>query len=324
MTKARQVSQFTDPALDRQIKEIIRAVNATDDATEEVKDVVSKVIGVEVDDPTKARDGMLVVDARNEAWANAVEYASKTNTVRDGETFSTIKQTAQEVTGIVTGFGIDDPLNPGSYSLIRQGLDEIHLKVNKDEVVSAINLSPEGVRISGEKITLDGRVAVDGALFLNGNRVDPIGAGGIQIGACTATAAAYSDDSTSRSVVGVGPVGIWTDLGFDFFLPPSGDSDSTQVMVSFDASLGVNSNGVYRAAVGFRVLKNNVPLGPISMVSVENGHLVICPVHIQTVVNVDERITNWFRVQFCRFEGSMDDTIECFNCQSWNFIYLRR
>lgn len=63
---------------------------------------------------------------------------------------STIEQTAERIELEV----FDEKGN----SRIRQLSDEIDLKVNKDEIISEINLSDEGILISGNKIDIEGNV----------------------------------------------------------------------------------------------------------------------------------------------------------------------
>lgn len=314
MTKARQVAQFTDPALDRQIKELIRAVNSTDDATEEVKDVVGKVIGVEIDDPTKARDGMLVVDARKEAWNSAVDYANKVNTVSDGENFSTIKQTAQEITGIVTGFGIDDPLNPGSYSLIRQGLDEIHLKVNKDEVISAINLSPEGVRVSGEKITLNGNVNIDGTFAINGQHIAPE-----SVTSTVTTFTAVDDIFTSAPSAS----GMWFTLPyFNATIPPTG-SGVTRVVITLNCTLGGYGNSAlgYGPYIRYRLKVDGDGIASTTCAYHTNGsNDILTPATFTYQTEWDESAPHTIQLEYY----SNGDDIAYYNTFNYTLIYLRR
>src|SRR5690606_31359430 len=65
--------------------------------------------------------------------------------------FSAIKQTADEISSIVALLN-SDPDAADQFSAITQLASEIDLRVHKDEVITAINLSPEGVAIQANKV----------------------------------------------------------------------------------------------------------------------------------------------------------------------------
>lgn len=68
--------------------------------------------------------------------------------------YSSIRQTHEQITSIVAMLE-SDPDDPRQYSAIRQLVDEIDLRVKADEIITAINLSKEGVRIRGNRVEID-------------------------------------------------------------------------------------------------------------------------------------------------------------------------
>src|SRR5699024_2878220 len=62
-----------------------------------------------------------------------------------------------------------------SYSKIDLLSDRIEMKVNVDGVVSSVNLSKEGVRISGNKLWLDGETRIENAIIKSAH-IDSINA----------------------------------------------------------------------------------------------------------------------------------------------------
>ncbi|WP_018249712.1 phage tail protein [Orenia marismortui] len=82
----------------------------------------------------------------------------------DPAQFSSIKQTAESILNIVSVLE-SDPEDANQYSAIKQMLNQIQLRVVKDELISQINLSPESVKIQGNRIVITGDTVVeDGAL----------------------------------------------------------------------------------------------------------------------------------------------------------------
>ena len=123
---------------------------------------------------------------------------------KTAETRASIAKTAGEIRLEVS------ELDEENKSLIRQNAEQIELRVTKDGVISAINLSPESVSIQAGKISLEGAVSInrtfqidkDGYLRCTGGTV-----GGFSIG----TRALYNGLSTldgTENGVYVGTDGI--------------------------------------------------------------------------------------------------------------------
>lgn len=96
-----------------------------------------------------------------------------------------IAQTSTSIQSVVNE--LNKTTGRSAYSAINQLKDEINLKVGADEVVSAINLSPAEIKISGKKIILDGDTVINGKIIKDG-MIDnnAVGPNTIQSGAITA------------------------------------------------------------------------------------------------------------------------------------------
>lgn len=79
---------------------------------------------------------------------------------------SSIQQTSQNITAIVTELG----KNPEdcSYSAISQLQNNINLRVEKDKVISQINLSPETITIDGKLLHITGDTLIDNNVIVGG------------------------------------------------------------------------------------------------------------------------------------------------------------
>ena len=103
------------------------------------------------------------------------------------------------------------------YTKIRQTEDSVALKVDKNGVISSINLSPETIRIQGSKIQLDGDVSFTNSFSIDGNQVSitNISGGNIktstitsaQIAADTITAANIAANTITGDKIAVGTIG---------------------------------------------------------------------------------------------------------------------
>ena len=66
--------------------------------------------------------------------------------------FSSIRQTAQEIASVVGT--LNSPMDhPQQYSAIRQAAQEIDLRVRRDGVIAAINMSPEEIQILAQRLS---------------------------------------------------------------------------------------------------------------------------------------------------------------------------
>ena len=93
---------------------------------------------------------------------------------------SSINQQADRITTIVTNLN-DDDLAAENYSAIAQMQDNIELRVAKNGVVSALNLTPETARIKGKLISLDGDVSVSGYFWSNAVQAKSIAASKLNV-----------------------------------------------------------------------------------------------------------------------------------------------
>lgn len=104
----------------------------------------------------------VLVDGDNSTWLVSPQPAYAEGADSQGQ-FSNLSITPWSITSIVSTLS-SDPSGPTQFSAIRQLKNEVDIRVRSDNVVSSINLSPETVRISGQKIQLNGSVAVTGNL----------------------------------------------------------------------------------------------------------------------------------------------------------------
>lgn len=111
---------------------------------------------------------------------------------------SSISQQADRITTIVTNLN-DDDLAAENYSAIAQMQDNIELRVAKDGVVSALNLTPETARIKGKLITLDGNTSVSGYFWANAVSAKSIDASKLNVSSLSALTANFGTFTTSVS-----------------------------------------------------------------------------------------------------------------------------
>jgi len=86
-----------------------------------------------------------------------------------------------------------------NYSAIAQLQDNIELKVSKNGVVSAINLTPETARIKGKLITLDGDTSVNGYFWANAVQAKSIDASKLNVSSLSALTATIGTLQTKTS-----------------------------------------------------------------------------------------------------------------------------
>ena len=120
-----------------------------------------------------------------------------TETNHYNDSVSRINAQADRITSIVTNLG--DSSKARTYSAIAQMQDNIELKVAKNNVVSQINLSKEGVRIKGNLISLDGDVQVGGYFWSNAVSAKSIDASKLNVTSLSALTANFGTFTTSTS-----------------------------------------------------------------------------------------------------------------------------
>lgn len=92
-----------------------------------------------------------------------------------------------------------------SQSVISQLSDSVNLRVEKDDIINQINISEEGVLISGEKLILDGDTTINGDFLLDGSaNIKDASIGTAQIGTIDAAQASIinvdADNITSGTI----------------------------------------------------------------------------------------------------------------------------
>lgn len=90
-------------------------------------------------------------------------------TVQDNVTkmSSQIKQNADSITSVVTNLS-DSEKAKNNYSAIAQLIDDINLRVSKDDVVNQINISKESILIDGNKTHITGDTKIDKNVIVGG------------------------------------------------------------------------------------------------------------------------------------------------------------
>ena len=80
---------------------------------------------------------------------------------------SQIKQNADSITSVVTNLS-DSEKAKNNYSAIAQLIDDINLRVAKDDVVNQINISKESILIDGNKVHITGDTKIDKNVIVGG------------------------------------------------------------------------------------------------------------------------------------------------------------
>jgi phage baseplate assembly protein gpV len=80
---------------------------------------------------------------------------------------SQIKQNADSITSVVTNLS-DSEKAKNNYSAIAQLIDDINLRVSKDDVVNQINISKESILIDGNKVHITGDTKIDKNVIVGG------------------------------------------------------------------------------------------------------------------------------------------------------------
>ena len=122
--------------------------------------------------PTTLGDALKTAYARVDKAAGQIELVAK-NSQETLEEVAALKIQANQISSEVTRI---DGSTSTLQSQIQQTADNINLKVSKDEIISAINLSTEAIDISADKINLSGYVTVndlkgEGTTTINGSNI---------------------------------------------------------------------------------------------------------------------------------------------------------
>jgi hypothetical protein len=130
--------------------------------------------------------------------SSTVATNKQTETTHYNGLTSSINQQADRVTSIITNLN-DSTKAKQNYSAIAQMQDNIELKVAKNGVVAALNVTPETVRIKGKLITLDGDTSVSGYFWANAVSAKSIDATKLNVSSLSALTANFGTFTTSTS-----------------------------------------------------------------------------------------------------------------------------
>ena len=121
-----------------------------------------------------------------------------TETSHYNDAVSRVNVQADRITTIITNLNDADDAAE-AYSAIAQMQDNIELRVAKNGVVSALNLTPETARIRGKLITLDGDTSVSGYFWANAVSAKSIDASKLNVTSLSALTANFGEFTTAVS-----------------------------------------------------------------------------------------------------------------------------
>ena len=130
----------------------------------------SSVVDTLSGDLTQLDAGLTV--ANNAITANVNEM-SRINGVVEQHGLD-ITATAQEMSTKMTSVQVEDLLTGKAYatqSQLTQTSDKIDLRVSKDDVINAINVSTEGIKLDGSKVTITGDTTFNSDVVMNSGKI---------------------------------------------------------------------------------------------------------------------------------------------------------
>ena len=177
--------QDLDAVLNKQLQDLANEAAAASTAAGQAKETanganVSAVQAKEIADKANVTSGIARTGAinANSIAIQAKEFANGASnvawraqgTATDAKntadrTVVQVRQTQDSISSIVAKLS-GNPQNSG-YSAITQIYNGLQLKVNQGDIVSAINVSPWGVRIDGRLLHITGNTQFDGSIIAN-------------------------------------------------------------------------------------------------------------------------------------------------------------
>lgn len=175
------------PTIDRtKIDESIKNALEIADAQPDINDTVAGNLKEFKDSTGNALEANATAINQN---AESITALAKRVTITEGgikTNTSAITQNAESITGIVSELNSTDP-SKSNYSAFVALADAIELRVMKDGIISAINLSPELITIDGKFLHITGTTLIDNNVIVGGNiAANSITSAHIQANAITA------------------------------------------------------------------------------------------------------------------------------------------
>lgn len=165
------------------------------------------------------------------------------------------------ISSVITNLN-DSDLASENYSAIAQLQDNIELKVSKDGVVSAINLTPETARIKGKLITLDGDTSVNGYFWANAVQAKSIDVSKINADKLSALSANIGSVN-GGTITGTTIVGSTIrNAGNTFSVDANGNIKGAKLTTATITSGTINASLI--TAAGFQVKASTIASGTVS------------------------------------------------------------
>ena len=185
----------------------------------------------------------------------------ETETEHNRTNVAAINAQADRITTIVGNLNDTDKAIE-NYSAIAQLQDNIELKVSKDGVVSAINLTPETARIRGKLITLDGDTSVNGYFWANAVQAKSIDVSKINADSLSALSANIGSVS-GGTITGTTIVGSTIrNAGNTFAVDANGNIKGAKLTTATITSGTINASLI--TAAGFQVKASAMITGTVS------------------------------------------------------------
>jgi predicted nucleic acid-binding Zn-ribbon protein len=151
-----------------QIKQTATELSTTVQSNKEAQDGVNSAqsdkndtFETDISTVTQTASQISTTVQSNKIAQDAVNTAQETTNT---QTSTKITQNATSITNIVTE--LNKAPEDSAYSSIAQLLDNINLRVQKDDVINQINISTEDIQISGEKIHVTGETLFDNGVII--------------------------------------------------------------------------------------------------------------------------------------------------------------
>lgn len=209
---------------------------------------------------------------------------------------SQIKQNADSITSVVTNLSDSDKAK-NNYSAIAQLIDDINLRVAKDDVVNQINISKESILIDGNKVHITGdtkfdkNVIVGGMIAANSITADKLSAStialsnnqGIQGGNVTLDANGMACTDFNGTTIQFGQDGM-----------TSMDKNGNRFSILAQCMMGVAKNGQY---VKFSNPWTETPVVIVTPQNIQTNNPAYSTSTVRLHCYADEVSVNGFRMR---------------------------
>ena len=207
-----------------------------------------------------------------------------------------IEQNANSITSVVTNLS-DATKAKKNYSAISQLIDDINLRVSKDDVVNQINISKESILIDGNKVHITGDTKIDNNVVVGGM----IAAGSITADKLSASTLALSNNQgikggnvilDSNGMACTDSSGTTIQFGQDGMT--SKDKNGNSFAILSQCMMGVAKNGQY---VKFSNPWTEVPVIIVTPQNIQTNNPAYSTSTVRLHCYADEVSVNGFRMR---------------------------